>query len=109
MGPRRVGKTVMIHHAIQTLLSKGVKPTAIGYCSVDNPVYNGLSLDKLIDYFGQCDGISFKSEPTYIFLDEIQYLRQWEVHLKSAVDTYPKIKFVASGSAAAALRMKSVE
>ncbi len=45
----------------------------------------------------------------YFFFDEIQYLRAWEVQLKSLVDTYPNSKFVASGSAAAALRMKSTE
>lgn len=41
--------------------------------------------------------------------DEVQYLKDWEVHLKSLVDTYPQIRFIASGSAAAALRMKSRE
>jgi len=109
MGPRRVGKTVMIHHSIQALLDEGVKPTSICYCSVDNPVYNGLSVEKLLEHYGKSGGIDYKSEQIYLFFDEIQYLREWEVHLKSAVDTYPSIKFVASGSAAAALRLKSVE
>ncbi|MDC6684894.1 AAA family ATPase, partial [Leclercia adecarboxylata] len=39
----------------------------------------------------------------------IQYLRDWEVHLKSLVDSFPHIRFVVSGSAAAALRLKSRE
>ncbi len=109
MGPRRVGKTVMIHHAVQALLNEGVPPESICYFSVDHPIYSGLSLEKLLDYYGQSTGTDYKSEPSYIFLDEIQYLRQWEVHLKSVVDTYSKIKAIASGSAAAALRMKSTE
>jgi hypothetical protein len=45
----------------------------------------------------------------YIYFDEIQYLRDWEVHLKSLVDSYPNYKFVVTGSAAAALRLKSNE
>ena len=45
----------------------------------------------------------------YVFFDEIQYLKDWEVHLKSLVDTYKQDKFVGSGSAAAALKMKSNE
>jgi predicted AAA+ superfamily ATPase len=49
MGPRRVGKTVMIHHAIQTLIAKGIKPINVGYFSVDQPLYNGLSLEALLD------------------------------------------------------------
>ena len=109
MGPRRVGKTVMIHHAIQTLIDDGVPPLSIGYFSVDHPIYNGLSLEKLLEYYAQSSGMNQKHDQIYIFFDEIQYLRNWEVHLKSAIDTYPNIKLVASGSAAAALRLKSQE
>ena len=109
MGPRRVGKTVMIHQAIQALLDEGVPPRSLCYFSVDHPIYNGLSLDKLIEYYGQATGVDFKSEQVYAFFDEIQYLREWEIHLKSAVDTYANIKALASGSAAAALRLKSEE
>jgi len=100
---------VLIHHAIQALLEEGVPPESICYLSVDSPTYNGLSIDKLLDYYGQSKGADFKSRAIYMFLDEIQYLRDWEVHLKSVVDTYPNIKFTASGSAAAALKLKSTE
>src|ERR1700690_2591614 len=41
MGPRRVGKTVMIHHAIQGLLDEGIEPKTLCYFSVDHPIYNG--------------------------------------------------------------------
>ena len=44
----------------------------------------------------------------YIFFDEIQYLKEWERHLKSLVDSYPSYRFIATGSAAA-LRLKSQE
>jgi predicted AAA+ superfamily ATPase len=53
MGPRRVGKTVMIHHTIQALLTQGVRPTALCYFSVDHPIYNGLSLERLLEYYLQ--------------------------------------------------------
>jgi len=109
MGPRRVGKTVMIHHAIQALIDEGASPLSVGYFSVDHPIYNGLSLEKLLEYYAQSSGLNYKRDQIYIFFDEIQYLRNWEVHLKSVVDAYPNIKVVASGSAAAALRLKSQE
>ena len=41
-----------------------------------------------------------------MFYDEIQYLKDWEIHLKSLIDTYRSVKFIASGSAAAALKMR---
>lgn len=49
------------------------------------------------------------SEELYLIFDEIQYLKNWEVHLKTLVDSYHQIKFIVSGSAAAALKLKSVE
>ena len=102
MGPRRVGKTVMIHHVIQKLLDEGVQPESICYFSIDNPIYNGLGMDKLLDCYGKSSGVDYNSKEIYIFFDEVQYLRDWEVHLKSVVDTHANIRFTASGSAAAA-------
>jgi predicted AAA+ superfamily ATPase len=109
MGPRRVGKTVMIHHAIQVLIEAGVQPQRICYFSVDHPIYNELSLEKLLTYYALASGVNQESDQIYIFFDEIQYLRKWEVHLKSFVDVHRNIKSVASGSAAAALKLKSGE
>jgi predicted AAA+ superfamily ATPase len=45
----------------------------------------------------------------YVFFDEIQYLKDWERHLKVLVDSYPETKFIVSGSAAAALKWHSTE
>jgi predicted AAA+ superfamily ATPase len=109
MGPRRVGKTVMIHHAIKALLESGVTPNAICYFSVDHPIYNELTLEKLLKYYVQASGVNPKSEQLYVFFDEIQYLRKWEIHLKSFVDSHRNIKSIASGSAAAALKLRSAE
>ena len=109
MGPRRVGKTVMIHHAIQDLLDDGVSPRKICYFSVDNPLYTGLGLEQFLEYYQEAIGTNQKRDPCYVFFDEIQYLRDWEVHLKVLVDNYRNIKCCVSGSAAAALRLKSME
>lgn len=108
MGPRRVGKTVMVYHAIRGLVDAGVNPHDILYLSLETPIYTGLSLEKLLNIFIR----HFEHERNdnlTIFFDEIQYLKNWEVHLKSLVDSYPDYKFVVTGSAAAALRLKSNE
>ena len=109
MGPRRVGKTVMIHHAIEKLINSGISPEKIGYFSVDHPLYNGKSLDELLDIFTIATGINYEEEECYIFFDEIQYLKNWEVYLKLIVDRLPNLKCTVSGSAAAALKLKSSE
>lgn len=107
MGPRRVGKTVMVYHAIDRLLQEQ-DPKTILYLSLETPIYTGLSLEKILNLF--LDEFSHKrNSQLTIFFDEIQYLRDWEVHLKSLVDSFPSFKFIATGSAAAALRLKSRE
>ncbi len=106
MGPRRVGKTVMIRHAISKLLSDGVSPQNIFYISLDTPLYNGLLLEKIYRLY--TDNFS-KTGQKYVFLDEVPYIRDWEIQLKSLIDTFKKVKFTVSGSAAAALKKKSDE
>lgn len=109
MGPRRVGKTVMIFHAISKLIKAGINPHKIIYISIDTPIYNNHSLEELFYIAKDALKQEDNNDGYYVFFDEIQYLKDWEVHLKSLVDTYRNTKFVASGSAAAALKMKSNE
>lgn len=109
MGPRRVGKTVLLHHAIQRLIKTGVDPKHISYFSVDHPIYNGLGLDSFLEIFSEATGVNYLDEDCFLFFDEIQYLKNWEIHLKAIVDRFPNLKCTVSGSAAAALRLKSNE
>lgn len=108
MGPRRVGKTVMMHHSIHQLLETGITPQQISFIGIDNPIYIHLGLEELFEMAREASGNNI-TEGQYVFFDEIQYLKDWERHLKVLVDSYPKTKFIVSGSAAAALRVKSSE
>jgi predicted AAA+ superfamily ATPase len=108
MGPRRVGKTVMIYQAIQQLIASGTPPFLLSYINIEVPLYNGLGIEELVKLVYEASGAP-ANEAAYFFFDEIQYLREWEIHLKTAVDSIPQVKFTASGSAAAALRLKSTE
>lgn len=78
------------------------------FVSLDTPVYVGLSLEQILRLFLKEKALD-QDDVCFVFFDEIQYLKDWEVHLKDLVDRYKNIKFVASGSAAAALRLKSDE
>lgn len=109
LGPRRVGKTVMIHHAIQQLINDGINPKNICYFSVDHPIYNGLGIDQLLDAYKGSACIDYRKENCFIFFDEIQYLKNWESYLKTIVDQFKTTKYIVSGSSAAALRLKSTE
>jgi len=107
MGPRQVGKTVMMYQAIKDLINSGVNPKKILYFSLDTPIYTNVPLKELIELALNATNSNIKG--CYVFFDEIQYFKDWEIHLKSLVDKKRETKFIASGSAAAALKMKSVE
>ncbi|TAL70101.1 MAG: ATP-binding protein [Bacteroidetes bacterium] len=108
MGPRRVGKTVLMLHTIQHLLEIGIGKNIICYVNIENPVYNNLGLEKIFSAIRKATSQDTLSG-WFIFFDEIQYLKDWEIHLKVLVDSFPNCKFIVSGSAAAALKMKSTE
>lgn len=108
LGPRRVGKTVLIQHLIARLLAEGVPPSRIGYVEVDHPLLHGQSLDSLVRHIEAASG-PLAEGTSYLFFDEIQYLKDWERHLKSLVDHRPDLRILVSGSAAAALKRKSTE
>ncbi|MEM8893893.1 MAG: ATP-binding protein, partial [Bacteroidota bacterium] len=93
--------------AISDLLDTGVNPGKVLYFSLDTPLYTNVALDQLIDL--ALKPKELEVDGCFIFFDEIQYFKDWEIHLKVLVDRHRSTKFIASGSAAAALRMKSIE
>lgn len=111
IGPRRVGKSVMLEQAVQHLMDHGVAGSRIMVAQMDVPSFFGQTLDSLVRLFADVHRhpTDNTANPLYVFFDEIQYLRDWETHLKVLVDKYKGVRFVATGSAAAALRMKSRE
>lgn len=108
LGPRRVGKTVMVQQMLQAMIKDGNSAQDMLYLSLETPIYTGIGLEQLLKLFLAQFQHKREHALTVVF-DEIQYLRDWEVHLKSLVDSYPSIRFIATGSAAAALRLKSRE
>ena len=107
LGPRRVGKTILIRHLIAELLGRGVPAPRIAYVEMDHPLLHGQSLGALIQQ------IEIATEggtgARYLFFDEIQSHKDWEKHLKPLVDHRPELRILVSGSAAAALKRQSTE
>ncbi|HTM67349.1 MAG TPA: ATP-binding protein [Flavipsychrobacter sp.] len=108
MGPRRVGKTVMLHQLIKRLIEEGAPRRKVCFLSIDAPIYNNQGLEQLFALVRTAAGDDDPEGYTLIF-DEIQYLKDWERHLKTMVDFFPNTRIIVSGSAAAALRLKSNE
>ncbi|HQR03878.1 MAG: ATP-binding protein [Proteobacteria bacterium] len=107
LGPRRVGKTILIRHLIADLLQQGTPAQRIAYVEMDHPLLHGQSLETLIQ---QIEEVAPGGEGTrYLFFDEIQSHKDWEKHLKPLVDHRPDLRILVSGSAAAALKRQSSE
>ena len=107
LGPRRVGKTILIRHLIADLLTSGLPPQRIAYVEMDHPLLHGRSLETLI---WQIEAVATGGDgPRYLFFDEIQSHKDWEKHLKPLVDHRPDLRILVSGSAAAALKRQSTE
>lgn len=98
----------MMNHTIQHLLDSGINAKKICFINIENPIYNNIHLEQLFTYARKATS---ETDPKgwFIFFDEIQYLKDWEVHVKVLVDSFPKTKFIVSGSAAAALKLASNE
>ena len=58
MGPRRVGKTVMLRQMIEEARRDGFDGTRILFVSIDTPLYSGMPLDRLISLFEEVTGHS---------------------------------------------------
>ena len=108
MGQRRAGKTVLLHQVIEHLLGQGISASSIAYLSLDDPMFFGNSIEDLSQFAHQESG-STDAALKFLFLDEIQYLEDWELYLKLYYDRYPETQCVVSGSSTVALRRKSVE
>jgi predicted AAA+ superfamily ATPase len=98
----------MLFHSIQQLICEKVDPQKIFFIGIDNPIYVQLGLEDILNLCKKSLHLKHL-KGCYVFFDEIQYLKDWERHLKVLVDTFPETKFIVSGSAAAALKWHSSE
>lgn len=101
-GPRRVGKTTALYQVIDTLIKEGVNPGNILYLSFDDPILK-VPLDEIIKIYEQYRGKKLTEGKTYFFLDEAQFLKDWELTVKLYLDRKYPIKFFISGSSVSLL------
>ncbi|MCI0503527.1 ATP-binding protein [Candidatus Micrarchaeota archaeon] len=95
-GPRRVGKSVLLHQLVQELIDSGVAKESILHYQLDDPTIHSYSdepLKDMIDY-----ALSRAKGKAYIFFDEIQAYKGWHEWVKTYYDRDLDIKFILSGS-----------
>lgn len=107
-GLRRTGKTTLMYQLIDFLLRSGIPSKNILYFSFDEKI---STLNELLKTYADIIVAKelMKSKNTFVFLDEIQKLADWENQLKIFYDLYPNIKFIISGSASITIQKKTKE
>jgi hypothetical protein len=105
-GPRRVGKSTIMYQAIEHLLESGIPSRNILYVSFDHPILKISEVDHILKVY--LNNIALE-ENIYLFLDEIQYAKDWDAWLKTIYDHNPTYRLMATGSASPALDEKVPE
>lgn len=106
-GPRRSGKTTAMLQTIQMQLERGVNPKNILYFSFDEVLSREHTvLEDVVSYFLDNVIPTKLSKPAraFLFLDEIQFIRDWSTMLKRIYETRPNVKIFASGSSSLGIR-----
>ena len=88
-GSRGCGKTTMVLQHIRSEFMQN--PEKALYVSLDNLWFGTHSLTELAD-------IHFLNGGTHIFLDEVHYLKDWQIIVKNLYDNYPRLNIVYTGS-----------
>lgn len=96
-GARQVGKTTLLLQAVESLIDSGIPPQNILYATFDHPLLKLAGLDGTLKLWREFEPAA--EGPEYLFLDEIQVMRDWQTWLKLQVDFKKNRRIVVTGSA----------
>lgn len=96
-GARQIGKTTLLLQTIDSLVASGVPPANILYATFDHPLLKLAGLDEVLKLWREIEPAA--EGPEFLFLDEIQVARDWQVWLKHQVDFHKNRRIVVTGSA----------
>jgi len=98
IGPRRVGKTVLVRQAIARLIEDGAPPCSLLYADLTSPVAHGVPLEALARGLSAAAG---GDGPGVLVLDGVHNARGWEAEVAALAAALPELRVVAVASGAA--------
>jgi uncharacterized protein len=102
VGPRQVGKTVLLLQTADDLLTAGCPPANLTYFDFsDDRLLAEVTPRQVMELIP--DGFE-PDQPRILLLDEINQVPRWDRWLKQAVDAASGLRVVATGSAASWIR-----
>ena len=97
-GARQVGKTTLLRQTIRQLLAAGYAPGQVLYATLDHPLLKLAGLPRTLEAWDELHPPA-PGQTRYVFLDEIQYMPDWQTWLKHQVDFNRSLRIAATGSA----------
>lgn len=97
-GARQVGKTTLLRQTIRQLLTEGISPGRVLYATLDHPLLKLAGLERTLQAWDELHP-PIEGQVRYVFLDEIQYMPDWQTWLKHQVDFKRSLRIAATGSA----------
>jgi predicted AAA+ superfamily ATPase len=97
-GARQTGKTTLLRQAIRHRVAEGHEPRNILYATFDHPILKLAGLERTLSAWEEL----FPAPPNQqqlLFLDEIQYVADWQTWLKHQVDFRRSRRIAVTGSA----------
>jgi predicted AAA+ superfamily ATPase len=106
IGPRHVGKTVLLRQVADRLLDRGLDPRQVVYCNLADERWVDPPSPREVVRVAQA--AAGAGATLFVLLDEIQVVPKWHTWLKLAVDE-KQHRFLVTGSAASSLRQGARE
>ncbi len=97
-GARQVGKTTIFRQTIRRLLADGFPAQNILYATFDHPLLKLVGLTRTLQAWEEIYPAS-PDHPRLLFLDEIQFVPDWQTWLKHQVDFHRGQRIAVTGSA----------
>lgn len=98
-GARQVGKTTVFRQTIRRLLKSGVPATRILYATFDHPLLKLAGIERTLNAWAELFPQDPGTPQRMLFLDEIQYVNDWQTWVKHQVDFQPATRIAMTGSA----------
>lgn len=97
-GARQVGKTTLFRQAIRRLVQEGFPPANLLYATFDHPILKLAGLERTLQAWEELFP-PVAGHPRFLFLDEIQFVPDWQTWLKHQTDFQRGRRIAATGSA----------
>jgi len=107
VGPRRTGKSVILKQLLNRLLTQSKIPTKQILYYEFSPHESTDAIWETYNYFVK--NIANTHLPTYLFFDEIQYVKDYEAIIKLIYDQRPTTKIFLTGSLSLSYKQKMSE